>query len=138
MNEDELKTILHRLQNLEKLYVLLQDDVDKKLEILRENNNLFATEIEKLGGFKETDDFEGLDLSSVKELNGIKEKISNEDGVIKLEQKTIIYEDFQDETLKNLKELFKPEYVKLMARDEEGNHYHYTKKTKKGSGGGDE
>lgn len=131
MNNEELKIILRRVENLEKFYIMLQDDVYKKLEMLRENNNLFATEIEKLGGFKETDDFEGLDLSPVKELNRIKEKISNEDDVIKLEPKTIIYEDFQEETLKNLKELFKPEYVKIMARDEEGNHYHYTKKTKK-------
>ena len=36
-------------------------------------------------------------------------------------------EDFQEEILKNLKDIFKPKYVKFMARDEEGNHYNYTK-----------
>ena len=46
-------TLEKRVENLEKLYLMLQDDVDKKLEMLRENNNLFAKEIEKLGGFKE-------------------------------------------------------------------------------------
>lgn len=61
-------TLEKRIENLEKLYLMLQDDVDKKLEMLRENNNLFATEIKKLGGFKEDDDFEVSDLSHIKEI----------------------------------------------------------------------
>ena len=63
-----------RVENLEKIYLILQNDIDKKLEMLRENNNLFATEIKKLGGFQEDDDFEALDLSPVKELMNLKEK----------------------------------------------------------------
>lgn len=47
-----------RIENLEKMYLMLQDEVDKKLEMLRENNNLFATEIEKLGGFQEDEEVE--------------------------------------------------------------------------------
>lgn len=50
---DTVTDLEKRVENLEKLYLMLQDDVDKKLEMLRENNNLFAKEIEKLGGFKE-------------------------------------------------------------------------------------
>ena len=45
-----------RVENLEKLYLMLQDDVDKKLEMLRENNNLFAEEIKRLGGFQENEE----------------------------------------------------------------------------------
>ena len=47
-----------RVENLEKMYLILQDDVDKKLEMLRENNNLFASEIKRLGGFQEDEEVE--------------------------------------------------------------------------------
>ena len=68
-------TLEKRVENLEKLYLMLQDDVDKKFEMLRENNNLFATEIEKLGGFQEDDDFEALDLSFIKEICNAFERV---------------------------------------------------------------
>lgn len=42
-----------RLSNIEEIFVCFTDEIDKKLEMLRENNNLFATEIQKLGGFNE-------------------------------------------------------------------------------------
>ena len=58
-------TLEKRIENLEKMYLMLQDEVDKKLEMLRENNNLFATEIKKLGGFQEDDDFEAIDGAKV-------------------------------------------------------------------------
>lgn len=51
-------TLEKRIENLEKMYLMLQDEVDKKLEMLRENNNLFAEEIKKLGGFKEDEEVE--------------------------------------------------------------------------------
>lgn len=68
-------TLEKRVENLEKMYLILQDDVDKKLEMLRENNNLFATEIKELGGFQEDDDFEALDLSPIKEICNAFEKV---------------------------------------------------------------
>lgn len=51
-------TLEKRIENLEKMYLMLQEDIDKKLEMLRENNNLFAEEIKKLGGFKEDEEVE--------------------------------------------------------------------------------
>ena len=64
-------TLEKRIENLEKMYLMLQDEVDKKLEMLRENNNLFANEIKKVGGFEEDED----DLSPIKEICNAFEKV---------------------------------------------------------------
>lgn len=77
--EEMVEKLEKRIENLEKVYLMLQDDVDKKLEMLRENNNLFATEIEKLGRFQENDDFEALDLSPIKGICNAFEKAYTKD-----------------------------------------------------------
>lgn len=54
-NKDKYNTIDYskRLESVERFVLMLESEFDKKLEMLRENNNLFAEEIKKLGGFKE-------------------------------------------------------------------------------------
>ena len=47
------ENIEKRTSNLEKVYLMMYDEFDKKMEMLRENNNLFANEIKKVGGFDE-------------------------------------------------------------------------------------
>lgn len=70
------ENIEKRTSNLEKVYLMMYDEVEKKLEMLRENNNLFANEIKKVGGFEEDeDDFEALDLSPIKEICNAFEKV---------------------------------------------------------------
>lgn len=46
-------SIEERLENLEKVFVDYVITTEEKLEILRENNNLFSNEIKKLGGFQD-------------------------------------------------------------------------------------
>lgn len=60
-----------RLTNLEKVYLMMYDEFDKKMEMLRENNNLFANEIKKVGGFEEDED----DLSPIKEICNAFERV---------------------------------------------------------------
>lgn len=49
-------TLEERLSNLEKAFLCYCNETEKKLEMLRENNNLFTTEIKKLGGFQEDEE----------------------------------------------------------------------------------
>lgn len=53
--DEKIEKMNKRLVNLEKVYLMMYDEFDKKLEMLRENNNLFANEIKKVGGFEEDD-----------------------------------------------------------------------------------
>lgn len=46
-------TLEKRIKNLEKLFLIHEYEIEQKLEMLRENNNLLAEEVKKLGGFKD-------------------------------------------------------------------------------------